>query len=138
MNEVEEAQAWWANLTGPEKARWLRCEATPEELDADLRSSNRALREAAEIATVGDAFATWRAAGSPAGEDVSTETVLFIYRTPAGYYGGQILIGRRPAWGIAGCRDHQEVIEAALCAGYDAPVIDVPHLMDVPGFGLKT
>jgi hypothetical protein len=56
MSEIEQALRWWSNLPREDKARWLQCPATPEEIDADLRSPDRSVREAAGIASVGDAW----------------------------------------------------------------------------------
>lgn len=60
-NPIQEGLDWWVGLTREEKARWLQCEATPDEIDADLRSPNPEVRAAAGIASVGDAFAAYRA-----------------------------------------------------------------------------
>jgi hypothetical protein len=61
MSEIEQALEWWADLSREEKAHWLRCVATPEEVDADLCSPDRSVREAAGIASVGDAWLAYRA-----------------------------------------------------------------------------
>jgi len=52
---------WWAALSREDKARWLQCAATPEEIDADLGSTDPAIRLAAAIASVGDAWNAYRA-----------------------------------------------------------------------------
>jgi len=64
MNEgdIEQGLAWWEGLSREDKARWLQCDATPDEIDADLRSPDPAVRAAAGIAAVGDAWAAFRAA----------------------------------------------------------------------------
>lgn len=61
MDEIERGLQWWAALSRADKARWLQCAATPEEIDADLRSPAPAVRVAAGIASVGDAWAAFRA-----------------------------------------------------------------------------
>ncbi len=63
--EIEKSLAWWEGLSREDKARWLRCAATPEEIDADLRSPDPAVRTAAGIAAVGDAWTAFRAASPP-------------------------------------------------------------------------
>jgi hypothetical protein len=63
--EIEMSLAWWESLSRDDKARWLQCAATPEEIDADLRSSDPAVRTAAGIAAVGDAWTAFRAACPP-------------------------------------------------------------------------
>ena len=46
--------------------------------------------------------------------------------------GGQILEQGRFVWGVAGCLDRNEVIDAATEAGYqDLRITDVPHIEDV-------
>jgi hypothetical protein len=59
-NNIEEALEWWHTLNREEKGRWLQCEATPEEIDADLASPNPDIRNAAGIASVGDAWRAFR------------------------------------------------------------------------------
>ncbi len=60
MSEIDQALEWWTDLSREDKARWLRCKASPEEIDADLRSPDQSVREAAGIASVGDAWAAFR------------------------------------------------------------------------------
>ena len=58
--------------------------------------------------------------------------VLYIYPSEAGEMGGQILEQGRSVWGVAGCLDRNEVIDAATEAGYqDLQITDVPHIEDV-------
>ena len=64
MTEMEQGLMWWATLGREEKARWLKCEATPDEIDADLRSSDPEMRRAAGGAAVGDAWMAFRKAQS--------------------------------------------------------------------------
>lgn len=61
-NEIEQGLAWWAKLSRTDKARWLQCEATPEQIDADLHSPDPDVRMAAGIAAVGDAWNSFRKA----------------------------------------------------------------------------
>jgi hypothetical protein len=61
MGAIEQGLEWWAALSREEKAHWLQCAATPEEIDADLNSPNRYIRAAAGIASVGDAWMAFRA-----------------------------------------------------------------------------
>jgi len=57
---------------------------------------------------------------------------LYIYPTKAGEVGGQILDRGRSMWGVGGCEDRNEVIDAATEAGYqDLRITDVPHMEDV-------
>lgn len=60
MSDIEQALRWWSHLSRDDKARWLQCAATPEEIDADLMSPDRSVREAAGIASVGDAWHVYR------------------------------------------------------------------------------
>ncbi len=56
---------------------------------------------------------------------------LYIYPSEAGQVGGQILDQDRSVWAVAGCLDHNAVIEAATEAGYqDLRITDVPHMED--------
>jgi len=60
MSDIDQAMRWWSDLSREDKARWLQCAATPEEIDADLMSTDRAVLEAAGIASVGDAWHAYR------------------------------------------------------------------------------
>ena len=60
MGDIEQVLSWWTTLSREDKARWLQCAATPEEIDADLRSPDPAVRAAAGIASVGDAWTAFR------------------------------------------------------------------------------
>jgi hypothetical protein len=60
-NGIEQALDWWETLSREDKARWLQCAATPEEIDADLSSPDPDIRAAAGIASVGDAWKAFRA-----------------------------------------------------------------------------
>jgi hypothetical protein len=62
MTEIEQGLRWWATLSREDKARWLQCAATPEEIDADLRSADHEIRMAAGMASVGDAWIAFRQA----------------------------------------------------------------------------
>jgi hypothetical protein len=62
MNGHPDAIQWWLNATREDKARWLQCEAAPEEIDAALASTYPAVKEAAEVAAVGDAYIAFRLA----------------------------------------------------------------------------
>ncbi len=35
MDEIERGLEWYSALSREDKARWLQCDATPEEIDAD-------------------------------------------------------------------------------------------------------
>lgn len=59
-NDIEARIDWWLTLSRDEKARWLQCAATPEEIDADLGSPDPEIRAAAGIAAVGDAWIAFR------------------------------------------------------------------------------
>lgn len=61
MDEIEQGLGWWTTLSLEDKGRWLQCAATPEEIDADLSSPDPAIRAAAGIAAVGDAWLAFRA-----------------------------------------------------------------------------
>ena len=61
---IEQGLQWWACLSQDEKVRWLQCAATPEEIDADLRSPDPDVRAAAGIASVGDAYLAFKRAKS--------------------------------------------------------------------------
>jgi hypothetical protein len=61
-SEIEQGLDWWTALSRGDKARWLQCEATPDEIDADLCSLDPSVRAAAAIAAVGDAWAAFRGA----------------------------------------------------------------------------
>jgi hypothetical protein len=63
-NGIEQALDWWETLTREDKSRWLQCAATPEEIDADLSSPDPNIRAAAGIASVGDAWAAFRASSN--------------------------------------------------------------------------
>jgi hypothetical protein len=65
-DEIEQGLEWWAGLNRQEKARWLQCAATPEEVDADLQSPDPNVRLAAGMASVGDAFLAFNRIKSPA------------------------------------------------------------------------
>jgi hypothetical protein len=60
--DIEEGLSWWQTLSRADKARWLQCQATPEEIDADLRSADPDVRLAAGMAAVGDAWIAFRSA----------------------------------------------------------------------------
>ncbi len=60
-NGIEQGLDWWHTLSRADKARWLQCAATPEEIDADLNSPDPEIRAAAGIAAVGDAWIAFRA-----------------------------------------------------------------------------
>jgi hypothetical protein len=62
---IAEALEWWHTLSRQEKDHWLQCEATPEEIDADLASPNPDIRDAAGIASVGDAWRAFRGEDPP-------------------------------------------------------------------------
>ena len=56
---------------------------------------------------------------------------LYIYPSESGQMGGQILEQGKAVWGVAGCLDRNEVIDAATEAGYqDLRITDVPHMED--------
>ena len=61
MSAIEQSLEWWATLDREEKARWVQCAATPEDIDADLNSPDPYIRAAAGIAFVGDAWMAFRA-----------------------------------------------------------------------------
>ena len=57
---------------------------------------------------------------------------FYIYPTKEGEVGGQILDQGKSVWGVAGCLDRNEVIDAATEAGYQGlRITDVPHMEDV-------
>ena len=57
---------------------------------------------------------------------------LYIYPSESGQMGGQILEQGKAVWGVAGCLDRNEVIDAATEAGYqDLRITEVPHMEDV-------
>ncbi|MHB1869633.1 MAG: hypothetical protein ACYCT1_02095 [Steroidobacteraceae bacterium] len=65
-------------------------------------------------------------------ESQTRSMALYIYPSEAGEMGGQILEQGKAVWGVAGCLDRNEVIEAATEAGYqDLRITDVPHVEDV-------
>ena len=67
-----------------------------------------------------------------ASESQARLRALYIYPSEAGEMGGQILEQGRSVWGVAGCLDRNEVIDAATEAGYqDLRITDVPHIEDV-------
>jgi hypothetical protein len=66
MSAIEQGLEWWATLNREDKARWLQCDATPDEIDADLNSPDPEIREAAAIASVGDAWIAFKAAARTA------------------------------------------------------------------------
>lgn len=61
MDEIESGLEWWATLSREDKARWLQCAATPDEIVADLRSPDHDIRAATAIASVGDAWIAFKA-----------------------------------------------------------------------------
>jgi len=62
LREAEQALDWWVKQTGEEKARWLQCEETADEIDRMLKSPVLYDRDLARFGAVGDAWNAFRAA----------------------------------------------------------------------------
>jgi len=60
VSETEQALEWWVRLNRAEKALWLQCEETADEVDKMLQSSVLRVRELASFGAVGDAWNAFR------------------------------------------------------------------------------